>query len=46
VVLPLAAWSETSGSLTNIEGIVQHCAQAVTPNTPLSTVQDYLERLV
>ncbi len=45
VVAPLAAWSETSGSLTTIEGVVQHCAQAVTPNTPLSTVQEYLERL-
>jgi len=31
VVLPMAIWSERSGSVTNTEGTVQKCSQAVKP---------------
>ena len=43
LTLPLAVWSESSGTLVNIDGIEQRCEQAIYPNDPVPTVLRWLE---
>ena len=43
LILPLAVWSESSGTLVNIDGIEQRCEQAIFPNEPVPTVLRWLE---
>lgn len=45
LTLPLASFSESSGSLTNEDGITQFSKQAIFKNTPQPTVKEYLESL-
>ena len=45
LTLPIAAYSETSGTLTNEDGIAQECQKAVEKNNPTKTIQEYLEEL-
>jgi len=42
---PLAAFSETSGSLTNEDSITQECEQVIYKNSPLPTVIDSIGNL-
>ncbi len=41
LILPLAVFSESSGSLINEEGIEQYCAKVITRNDPISTVIEW-----
>ena len=43
LTLPIAAWSETSGTLVNEAGIEQRCEQALFPNDPVPTLMTWLE---
>ena len=45
LTLPLAAFSETSGSLTNEDGITQFCKKVVNKNNPFASVIEYIESL-
>lgn len=43
LILPLAAWSESAGTLVNSSGLEQYCEQAVHPNEPAPTLIQWLE---
>ena len=43
LVLPIAAYSENSGSLTNEDGITQECEKAVNKNNPMPTIIEHLK---
>lgn len=43
--IPIASYSETSGHLTNEDGIVQYVPKAISKNSPLPTVIEWIERL-
>ena len=45
LILPIAAFSENSGTLTNEDGITQECEKAVHKNTPMPTIIEYLKGL-
>ena len=45
VTLPIAVYSENSGTLTNEEGLIQTCQKAVFKNSPTPTIIEYLDRL-
>lgn len=45
LILPIAVFSECSGTLTNEEGIVQHCKQAILRNDPVFSVCEWLDHL-
>jgi NADH-quinone oxidoreductase subunit G len=44
-ILPIAAYSETSGTLTNSDGITQQAHKAIDRNDPIPTIKEYLEQL-
>lgn len=41
----IAAFSESSGSITNEDGITQCCEQAIHKNEPIPTIIEYLKRI-
>ena len=41
----IAAFSESSGTLTNEDGITQHCEQAIHKNMPIPTIIECLKRM-
>ena len=43
--LPLADYTENSGSLTNEKGIIQHSKKALTKNSPTPTVLEWLQKI-
>jgi NADH-quinone oxidoreductase subunit G len=43
--LPRAAWSESAGTLVNIDGIEQRCERAVHPDRPLPDLLEWFEAL-
>ena len=45
IILPIAAWSENSGTLTNEDDITQVCKKVTNKNNPLPTIIEYLQRL-
>jgi len=45
LILPLAVFSESSGSLLNEEGIEQYCFKAITCNHPIPTVIEWIALL-
>ena len=45
LTLPIAAWSENSGTLTNEDEITQKCEKVVDKNNPIPTVIEYIQRL-
>ncbi|MFT5660836.1 MAG: NADH-quinone oxidoreductase subunit G [Sulfurimonas sp.] len=45
LTLPLATFSESSGTLTNEDGITQKCEQAIDKNNPIPSVIEYIQRL-
>ena len=45
LTLPMCVFSESSGSLTNEDGIVQKCEKAVHKNIPIPSVIEYLEKV-
>jgi NADH-quinone oxidoreductase subunit G len=45
LILPLAVFSEASGTLINEDGVVQRCEQAIHRKTPVPTVTQWLELL-
>ena len=45
LTLPIAAFSESEGSLTNIDGITQFCKKAVDKNTPMPTIIELIKRI-
>jgi len=44
-ILPLASYVESSGHITNEEGITQHCQKALSKNDPVPTVIEWLEKV-
>ncbi len=44
-ILPIAAYSEQSGSLSNEDGLVQMCEKAVYRNSPSPTLREWLEKV-
>ncbi len=44
-ILPIAAYSEQSGSLTNEDGLVQMCEKAVHKNSPSPTLREWLQKV-
>ena len=42
LILPLAAFSESSGTVINEEGIEQHCDQAIFHNQPVPSVNEWM----
>ena len=45
MVFPIASYSESSGHLTNEDGITQKCEKAVFKNIPLPTIQEWLQKV-
>ena len=45
LLFPIAAYSEQSGSLTNEDGLVQHCDKAVAKNSPPPTILEWLQKV-
>ena len=45
LTLPIAVFSENSGTLTNEDGITQTCEKAIFKNNPVPTILKYLKRL-
>ena len=45
LVLPLAVYSESAGSLVNEDGIVQFCHKAITPDETVRTVIEWIESI-
>ena len=45
LTFPIAAFSESEGSLTNEDGITQTCEKAVFKNSPSPTIQEWIQRL-
>ena len=45
LTLPIAAYTESAGTLTNEDNITQYSKQTVFKNTPLPTISEYLEGL-
>ena len=45
LTLPIAAFSENSGTLTNEDGVTQTCEKAVFKNNPIPTIIEYLTEL-
>ncbi|MEA3373250.1 MAG: 2Fe-2S iron-sulfur cluster-binding protein [Campylobacterota bacterium] len=45
LILPLATFSESSGSLSNEDGVEQFCAKAVYRNEPVPTVSEWIDLL-
>ena len=45
LALPLAAYSENSGSLTNEDGITQVCEKALFKNNPAPTILEWIQRI-
>ena len=45
LTLPVAVYSENSGTLTNEDGLIQTCQKAVFKNNPTPTIIEYLTRL-
>ena len=45
LILPLAVYTESSGSLTNRDGITQWSAQAIHRNQPIPTVIEWIESM-
>jgi len=43
LVLPLAVYSESAGSLINEEGVIQFCEKAIRRNDPLPSVVEWIE---
>ena len=43
LTLPIAVWSEASGTLINIDGLEQRCEQVIYPSDPVPTVIRWLE---
>ncbi len=44
-ILPIAAYSEQSGSLSNEDGLVQMCEKAVHKNSPSPTLREWLQKV-
>ena len=44
LILPLAVFSESSGSLINEDGIGQQCSRVITRNEPIPTVIEWIAR--
>jgi NADH-quinone oxidoreductase subunit G len=42
----IAAFSESSGTLTNEDEVTQHCEQAIYKNNPLPTIIEYIKRIM
>lgn len=45
LTLPIAAFTETAGNVTNEDGITQFCSKAIDKNTPIPTIIEYLKRV-
>jgi len=45
LLLPIAAFSEHSGTLMNEDGILQQCEKAVDKNSPSPTILEWLEKV-
>jgi NADH-quinone oxidoreductase subunit G len=45
VTLPLATYVESSGTLINIDGIEQYSSKVITPNDPIPTVVEWIDRV-
>ena len=45
LTFPIASFAESSGTLTNEDAISQKCEKAISRNTPIPTVIEYLQRL-
>ena len=45
LTLPIAAYSENAGTLTNEDGIEQVCEKALEKNNPFPSIQEYLEKV-
>ncbi len=43
--LPIAAYSENSGTLTNEDGITQKCEKAIHKNVPIATIIESLQKV-
>lgn len=44
-ILPIASYVESSGHLTNEDGITQYCEKALSKNDPVPTVIEWLEKV-
>jgi NADH-quinone oxidoreductase subunit G len=45
LILPIAGYAESSGHITNEDGISQYCEQALHMNDPVPTVIEWLEKV-
>lgn len=45
LTFPIAAYSESSGHLTNEDGITQACERAVFKNTSIPTIQEWIQKV-
>jgi len=44
-ILPIASYAESSGHITNEDGITQYCEKALSKNDPVPTVIEWLEKV-
>jgi len=45
MILPLAVYSESEGTLRNEDGVEQYCVRAIVPEEPVMSAIDWIERL-
>jgi len=45
LILPLAVFSESAGSVTNRDGLIQYCQKAICSNNPIPTVMEWISLL-
>jgi NADH dehydrogenase/NADH:ubiquinone oxidoreductase subunit G len=46
LIFPLAPFSESEGSITNRDGIVQECQKVIHRDNPIPTVRDWINDIM
>lgn len=45
LMIPIASYAETSGTLLNVDNIKQYCNKVIQPNDPVLTINEWMEYL-
>ena len=45
LMIPVAAYAETSGTLLNLDNVKQYCNKVIEPNDPVLTINEWMEYL-
>jgi NADH dehydrogenase/NADH:ubiquinone oxidoreductase subunit G len=45
-ILPIATYAESSGHITNEDGMMQKCDKALDKNNPVPTVTEWIKKVI